>query len=134
VSRDREPTPLRASTSQVGAVVDVEALEQLQHEVERRARRWVVQLAGRLVTWLGLPIAGATGGYMAGRPEPAPVHREQPSSGPEPLPSHPPSECTPSERSEILEAQHRASRDARTAVDACNEMARKCDTPRTRDP
>ena len=137
MSRDREPTPLRASTSQVGAVVDVEALEQLQHEVERRARRWVVQLAGRLATWLGLPIAGATGGYMAARPEqePAPTHREQPSSGPEPLPSSPPSECTPSEHRELVEAADRAARDARTAVDACNEMARLCDPPtRNRDP
>jgi hypothetical protein len=74
---------------------------------------------------------------MAARPEqePAPTHREQPSSGPEPLPSsHPLNECTPSEQRELVEAQHRATRDARTAVDACNEMARKCDTPRTRDP
>ncbi len=135
MSRERDPTPLHPSKSQVGAAVDVEALEQLQQEVERRARRWVVQAVGRMATWLGLPIAGATGGYLAARPEqePAPAHREQPSSGPEPL-THPPRECTPSEQRELVEAADRAASDARTAVDACNEMARKCDVTKNRDP
>ena len=131
MSREREPAQLHPSKS---GTLDVDALEAVQREVEARARRWVVQLAARLATWLGLPIAGATGGYMVARPEPAPVHREQPASGPEPLPSHPPSECTPSEQRELVEAQDRASRDARTAVDGCAEMARKCDTTRNRDP
>ena len=113
---DSEPTPIRASQSR--ADLDAAALADLHAEVARarRVAAWVVGVA----RWLGLPSLGALGAWIGLRqpeplPESAPQHREQPASGPKPA------ECQPS--ADLIDAQERASRDARNAIDACDAMA-----------
>lgn len=122
MTREREPTQLRPSQS---GTIDAEAIEAMQREVEARARRWLLALAGRLATWLGLPLAGATGGYLAAHD--SPTAREQPASGPNPPDPLDPTQCTPAEREQLLEAERRASRDARTALDVCRDAVERLD-------
>jgi hypothetical protein len=109
-------------------------LDELQAEVARARRivSWIMAAA----RGLGLTSLGAFGTFLAvgGRPadEGAPQHREQPASGPEPQPEPRPQprthalECTPAEREQLLEAEQRASRDARAAVDAMHAMRDAC--------
>ena len=134
MARDHEqhPTPIRhPGASQTGRI-DVEAIEHLQAEVEARARRYFVALLARLAQWIGVPSLAALGGYgFASSAQPdQPQHREQPASGPEPQPEPRPQphalECTPAEREQLLEAEQRASRDARAAVDAMHAMRDAC--------
>ena len=112
-----DPTPIRPGASQAGAPIDPAALDQLQAEVGRRVRAAALTWAARIATYFGLPLASAGGTYYATRPAEAPVEREQPASGPEPKPA----ECPPS--ADLIDAQERASRDARNAIDACDAMA-----------
>jgi hypothetical protein len=109
VARDPDPTPtpIRPGASTASGQIDVA-------EVEAHARRLIVSLVGRIATWLGLSGAGAGVGYLAAHQPEAPVHREQPATGPEP-------ECTPS--ADLIDAELDTQRDARLAVDACRELA-----------
>ena len=116
---DHEPTPIRGA-SQSRTDLDAAALDQLQAEVARRVRAAALTWAARIATYFGLPLASAGTTYYATRsPEhvETPVEREQPASGPEPKPA----ECQPS--ADLIDAQERASRDARNAIDACDAMA-----------
>ena len=91
-------------------------LDELQAEVARRVRAAVIVWLGRIGQWVAGLSIGAGGTYYATRSD-EPQHREQPASGPEPKPV----ECPPS--ADLIDAQERASRDARNAIDACDAMA-----------
>jgi hypothetical protein len=141
VARDPDPTPtpIRPGASTASGQIDVEALEQLQAEVDRRARRWVTQAVGKLATWLGLVGGGAGTTYYATRPADAPTPREQPASGASlPAQDHEPRarECPPS--ADLIDAELDTQRDARLAVDACRELAdeirRKRQAKESQDP
>jgi len=127
VARDHEqtPTPIRPpAASQTGMTLD-----ELQAEVARRVRAAVLVWLGRIGQWVAGLSIGAGGTYYATRSD-EPQHREQPASGPEPQPEPRPQphalECTPAEREQLLEAEQRASRDARAAVDAMHAMRDAC--------
>lgn len=120
MARDHEqtPTPIRHPGASQTGKIDVEAIEQLQAEVEARARRYFVALLARLAQWLGLAGIGGLGGYGIAATSQAddPQQREQPASGPEPTPV----ECPPS--ADLIDAQEQASRDARKAIATCREL------------
>lgn len=131
MSREPDPTPIRPGAT--GSFSSAELEQRLADEqriADAAIRRWLLAAARKIATLLGLPLAGAGTGYMAASArEHAPVERQQAPSGPAPLD---PTECTPGEQRELVEAEDRAARDARAAVDACNAMADAC-RPHPRD-
>lgn len=127
MTREREPAPptqLHPGASGTGKV-DAQALADAQAHAELALKRLVLDWVRRIAASLGIAGVGATGGYLAAPDRASP--REQPASGPTPPDPLDPAQCTPAEREQLLEAERRAARDARTALDACRDAVERLD-------